>query len=352
MPNHKSSAKVRPLLPRPGARYTCFGDGLCCTDLHGLGPLTRGETKALRVISHEVIAYPSETEFEEPMLRTSEDGGCLFLGPSGCELHYTLGADAKPDGCRRYPLGLAATPAGGRITTRHRCTCRTLGDRPELDPDAVAPSLMTGGRLKADRKIGDRIRWTERGRIGFAKYTRREEELLARLESGVDPLEVLDASPFPPLKDTSWKHETDEMVHRGADDSRFGVAIEWFARSVKALLRLPTPKVVRPLRWSESFARALARSPEVGDPQRVLADWVADEIWGLQWTELGSFERARYDLATRYRVAMDLKDRLALEGRRPDAAAAEAVTIVDLMGDSEWWDDVVVAMDLRRARPS
>src|SRR5260370_891972 len=45
-------AKVRPLLLREGARYACFGDGLCCTDMHALGPLTRSEVVQLR--SHAV----------------------------------------------------------------------------------------------------------------------------------------------------------------------------------------------------------------------------------------------------------------------------------------------------------
>ena len=39
----KKKTHTRPLLPRPGARYTCFGDGLCCTDIHGIGPLTKKE---------------------------------------------------------------------------------------------------------------------------------------------------------------------------------------------------------------------------------------------------------------------------------------------------------------------
>ena len=34
-------SKPRPLIVRPGARFACAGDGLCCTDLHALGPLTR-----------------------------------------------------------------------------------------------------------------------------------------------------------------------------------------------------------------------------------------------------------------------------------------------------------------------
>ena len=339
-----SSARVRPLLARPGAHYTCFGDGLCCTDLHGLGPLTRSEVKFLRVISPGVIAPEGESGFDEPMLRLNRDGGCLFLGPAGCELHHSVGAESKPDGCRRFPLGLAATPAGGRITTRHRCTCRTLGKRPPLSVDGAENSLSQRGRLQADRRIGSKVRIGEKKRVSFERYAEIEAELLQKLEAGEDALDVLDVKPFPKLKDTTWKKEADDMVRRGADDTRFGTAIEWFARSIKSLLQLREPNKVRPLSWAHAFDRAMNRAEEPGDPDYIAADWVADEIWGLQWTELGSFARARADIGTRYAVAKDVRRRLEEQGRRPDRAAAEAVTIADLMGDSEWWDDVVEAM--------
>ena len=342
--NGSTSAKVRPLRARPGARYTCFGDGLCCTDLHGLGPLTRSEVKFLRVISPGVVAPEGESGFDEPMLQTNREGGCLFLGPAGCELHNALGADSKPDGCRRFPLGLTATPEGGRITTRHRCTCRTLGPRPPLSAENAENSLSHRGRLQADRRVGAKVRVGERKRVAFDRYAAMEAELLEKLEAGIDPLDVLAVKPFPKLKDTTWKKEADDMVRKGADHSRFGTAIEWFARSIKSLLQLREPKTVRSLSWADSFDRAMARAPEPADPDRIVADWVADEIWSLQWTETGSFARARADIATRYAIAQDVRRRLEQEGRRPDRAAAEAVTIADLMGDSEWWDDVVEAM--------
>ena len=128
--------KTRPLLVRPGARYACFGDGLCCTDIHGLGPLTRREVTAIRRIDSGAAPY-SEL-FEDHMLRTAADGGCVFLmADRRCALHAEHGPEAKPDGCRRFPLGLVATPSGGRITTEHRCPCPTLGDRPPLDASAA-----------------------------------------------------------------------------------------------------------------------------------------------------------------------------------------------------------------------
>ena len=83
---------------------------------------------------------------DDYMLNTAADGGCVFLmGDQRCSVHAELGPEAKPEGCRRFPLGLVGTPSGGRITTEHRCPCRTMGDRPDIDPDATEPSIMDGG---------------------------------------------------------------------------------------------------------------------------------------------------------------------------------------------------------------
>ena len=108
----KKKAAVRPMLVRPGARYTCFGDGLCCTDIHGIGPLTNKELVQIRKIDRDAAGW--DDEHEDNMLKTAADGGCVFLmADQRCSVHARFGAEAKPEGCRRFPLGLAATPEGG-----------------------------------------------------------------------------------------------------------------------------------------------------------------------------------------------------------------------------------------------
>ena len=65
----KNKYLVEPLMARPGAHYTCFGDGLCCTDLHGLGPLSKKEVVALELVSPAVVAHPDDDGgFDEPPL--------------------------------------------------------------------------------------------------------------------------------------------------------------------------------------------------------------------------------------------------------------------------------------------
>ena len=89
-------------------------------------------------------------DHDDYMLNTAADGGCVFLmADQRCSVHAQLGAEAKPDGCRRFPLGLAATPNGGRITTDHRCPCRTMGDRPEIRSRARCRMAAAGPSLTA-----------------------------------------------------------------------------------------------------------------------------------------------------------------------------------------------------------
>ena len=337
-----NTPRVRPLRIRPGARYTCFGDGLCCTDVHGLGPLTRKEVRSLRVISDAVVATPSMTGFDEPMLRTRDDGGCLFLGEGRCELHAALGPEAKPDGCRRFPLGLTATPRGGRITTRHRCPCRTLGERPPVSPSAAEPALMSSaGRLEADQRIGARVAIQGRSRVAFDTYERLESSLFDRLALGEAPESVLDAEPFPKLRGRSWTRVAEEMLGECDEDTRFDAALEWFAEAILARQRRGYRRRMEDRPWADAFDRAEARSPEPRAPSDMLGDWIADTLWSMQWVEeVGSLAQTRAELATRLAIAKDISARLVRRGARADRATAEALMVVDSVGDSEWWHEV------------
>ena len=143
-------SKPRPLIVRPGARFACAGDGLCCTDLHALGPLTRIEDRAMRKLVPDSVKY--HPDVEAPCMRFGKGGGCAQLLPGGrCGVHARFGAEQKPIGCKRFPYGLLNTPEGGRVTTEHRCPCRTLGERPPIDlADAERSLTDPAGRLYAD----------------------------------------------------------------------------------------------------------------------------------------------------------------------------------------------------------
>ncbi|MFT5356591.1 MAG: hypothetical protein ACI9KE_003816 [Polyangiales bacterium] len=334
------STKVRPLLARPGARYTCFGDGLCCTDIHGLGPLTKSEFVQIRLLDEAGADF--DDGFDDRMLNTAPDGGCHFLLPDlRCGVHAEYGPEAKPDGCRRFPLGLVATPEGGRITTRHRCPCRTLGDRPEVTAEATLPSIVNKkGEPRADEAV-NKIR-IGKDRIPFAEWVQMERELLGQLQAGVKAEEVLDAEPFPPLKKRKdWDHYATEFVE-ALDGSSFGNAIGSMGEAIRALRDSShVPRFPR-RSWASAFDRAEQRAGLERTEDALFNDWIADEIWSLEWNGERGWDIARIELATRLAAGRFIAKWLQEEcDCRPDRAAAEAIMVIELVGESEFWSEVV-----------
>jgi len=328
---------------RPGARYRCFGDGLCCTDIHAVGPIGRTEVRRLTLLAPGSMV---RNEALHGMVVAPRNGACGNLGADGCTLHAEHGSMAKPSVCRRFPYRLVVTPAGRRISTEHRCPCRTMGDRPALDREDILASLRDqAGRMTADVTVGERVLISPGRRVLFSRYERVEAGLLGRLAAGEDPLEVLAATPFPALGDVSW---TDVAHHyRGKlDGSACGDALAWFGDIVLGLESDEGTRKLRQRPWSASFDRAEARTPEPESPEVILADWIADELWGLEWTEHGSLAHARADLATRLVVARTIRERLQAIGVRPDRAAAEAVLVAEMAGAAPLWRSIVRAFVL------
>jgi Fe-S-cluster containining protein len=335
--------RVRPLLVRPGARFYCHGDGLCCTDIHVLGPLTRPEALDVRALRGGEATERDDDG--EVALKTGKDGSCVFLDDGLCEIHARLGMEAKPMGCRRFPFGLVATPAGGRVTTEHRCPCRSLGERPPIEVgEAEAQLTDPRGRLKADDRACLRMRLTNEKRVSFKRYAEIEAVLLARLAAGENPLKVLRATPFPELDDGNWLKVACEFIDMD-DDTAGGVALAWFGDAVLQLSEgHRPPRRERP--WAGAFDRAIARCRKPARPVEIYDDWIADEIWMLRAFSWGPFDVARAELATRYVIARQVAKRLRAGGVRADQAAAEAVMVVDVATGSTEWPDVVV--DIRR----
>lgn len=310
---------------RKGARYRCFGDGLCCTDIHAIGPLTRPEIKRLAVIAEGMTEKNPRIV---GVVITPVSGGCAHLGDDGCRVHRALGLTGKPGVCRRFPYRLISTPRGRRVSTEHRCPCRTLGDRPPIDPaDALASIESASGRLIADVTVEDSE--------DFRAYEAREEEVLA------DVFAAIDVPPFPALEDVTW---VDVAHHyRGKlDGSACGDALAWFGDMVLSLHEQPL-RQLRARPWKPAFDRAEARTAIVRPAESILADWIADELWGLEWTERGSFAHAQRDLATRLAVAREVIRRLVATGVREDRAAAEAVLIGEMAGAAPLFRSVVRA---------
>lgn len=324
---------------RPGVRYACVGDGLCCTDAHVLGPVTRVE--AARISAVRPGAVMRNRQLAIAALRT-ENGGCVFLGEGGCSLHRDRGAAFKPATCRHFPIGLVATPSGGRVTTEHRCPCRTMGERPLLDASEAERALTEGGeRLSAHARVPATIALEKRRRVSFARYEALEAELLGALAAGRSIEDALAVEAFPPLADVTWADVGHHLRGR-LDGTASTTALAWAGDAVLALVA-STRVGTRDRPWKPAFDRAEARSPE-SDPEAIFADWVADEIWSLSWQPIATFSVARSALASRLAIARWVSARLRSEGTRPDRAAAEGVLVGEMAGAATLWDSVLAAI--------
>jgi Fe-S-cluster containining protein len=349
MPRAKAPAKPRPLLAREGAHFSCFGDGLCCTDIHVLGLLTKSEVRDLRQRRKLSVFYSEDIGGDA--LRTSE-GRCLFLqADDRCHIHAVDGADAKPVGCRRFPYGLVSTPHGGRVTTEHRCPCRTLGERPTLSLSNAEASLRDrSGRLEVDFDVAGRIELQHKQRVSFDVYVEIERKLIARLNAGERAEQVLAARALPRLEN-GWPRVAVEHIET-RDGSAGGEAYTWFG---DALLHLSAghapPKRKRP--WRAAYERAMARSETELTPDQIYNDWIADEIWMFRWYNWGPFDLARAELATRLKIARLIQDWIENDGVKPMQAAAEAVMICELIAGGNEWPEAVasIAIDPSPADP-
>ncbi|MCA9582971.1 MAG: YkgJ family cysteine cluster protein [Myxococcales bacterium] len=340
MAKSPQKTKIEPFLVRGGAAYRCFGDGLCCTDIHGLGPVTKHEAKELRTLS----ADPVVDQDGEIMLRVVASGGCGFLQEDLlCKIHAERGIQAKPEGCRRFPFRLTATPDGGRVTAQHRCPCRTMGDRPEFDLAEAKEALRGGnGQSRPDARIDGSIPIDKQKRMKFEKWKTIEAELLARLSRDQNPEAVLDARPFPVLRGTTWKRVATEMLESEDDGTAFAKALRWVGEALMAVHDdRPMDVKVRP--WASAFERA-AKRPGERSPEEVLSDWLADEIWCLEWSQRLPWNLARRDYASRLAIAGAIRNHLSSLGVPPGQAAAESLTILDAVCESQWWEDVTTDM--------
>ncbi len=330
------------LLVRPGARFRCFADGLCCSSIHLLGPVSAQELIPVKRLNRDPVFY--DTSIRAKVFRYKADGSCIFLQPDLlCGVHAQLGVDAKPDTCRKFPFALVATPLGRRVVTAHRCSCRTLGDRPLLDPATVEAEIrMPGKALCAERSVLGRVAIDKSRRVSFTTWLALEGPLIAALNAGTPAADVLNAKPFPKLKQQTWK-QVAKMFHEQEDDSSYEVAKSWFADAILAVTA-GTPFPHRPRPWARFFDKAQARSAKPARPQQMLNDWLADVIWSFEWTDHGNLARARREMATRLAMAEAIAHALTRKGVRKDRATAEALMIIEDVGTTETWEDVVKQM--------
>jgi len=330
-------ARREPLLVRPGARFDCVGDGLCCSDIHAVGALSDEDCEMLAMISEDAIDR-HEGEDAAVLMMRSDTGRCVFWSEQGCAIHAQLGPEMKPTPCIQFPYALTTTPAGGRISTQHRCTCRTLGPLPLVTAEAARLNLLdSNGELKPEHAVLDDVAWSGTESLSFVDYAAREAGLIGALIEGKSLMTVLEAQPFPKLEGITWSEVVDDLLEFHGP-SRAAAAARWFGSAIGFLVDRREPTALdRP--WADSFERAGARVVDPVSPNRVFGDWLADEVWSMRWCRFGSLARARVELATRLAIARRIAGWLDISSPKQDnISAAEAVMIVDVIGTTDIWE--------------
>jgi Fe-S-cluster containining protein len=346
---------------RPGARFTCQADGLCCSDIHVLGPVEETELVALRPLAHrdhrghrDYRIVGRDASVDGWAFRVVDTGACPFLEANNlCRVHATLGPQLKPATCRLFPFYLVGTPTGVRVSTSHRCTCRSIGEREPLDVARVRAELgVAHGELDGELSLA----WTAPARVAldaerdvtFAEWTAREARMLEKLNAGVGLPTLIGSIAFPPLRNDSWEKVAARFCHP-SDATGFEQAKAWIGEAIRAHVT-QTTIAERPRPWARFLPRVTARSTAADHRDAILADWLADELWGLGWARWGSFEQARMDFSTRAVIIATLEAAFARLGTSPTIAMAEAILVVDAVVHSPHWD--AVARALPRRTPS
>jgi hypothetical protein len=319
------------------------GDGLCCSDIHAVGALSDEDCQMLEMISKDAVDR-HEGEDAAVLMMRSDTGRCVFWSDQGCAIHAQIGPQLKPTPCIQFPYALTATPSGGRISTQHRCTCRTLGPLPPVRAEEAKACLVdSAGELKPEHAVFDEVFWTDSEPLSFAEYAVREAGLIGSLLEGRNLSTVLDAQPFPTLQDMSWAEAADQMLGFQGP-SRAAFAARWFGDAIAFLVdRRERTEHGRP--WADSFERAGERVVDPVSPNKVFGDWIADDIWSMRWTRFGSLARARSELATRLAIARRIAGWLDISSPKQDnISAAEAVMIVDVIGTTDAWEKIQEAI--------
>ncbi|MCB9595537.1 MAG: YkgJ family cysteine cluster protein [Sandaracinaceae bacterium] len=294
---------TEPLRVLPGSRFTCHGDGLCCTDMHAWGPLHDDEAAFLRELDERVVLVHGDAL----VLAGGADGRCVFSSPEGCALHGSLGPKGKPKTCQQFPFVLVATPTGGRIATEHRCPCRTMGER---EPVTAERGREACDYSMIDRLIASGVALDDETEIDMATWEAIEAPFLSG-EATIDD---------EPFTGGDWQALGRQLLAESTS-TRFERALRAFGA---ALIGEPLP----PIGWDDAFDRAEARSAP-RDPEEMLSEFVLDAIWSMDWAFHSSWAQARVDLASRIVIARRLAAQL---GGRPDRAMAEAIAIIEMTG--------------------
>jgi len=318
-----------------------------------IGPISRSEAGVIRNAARITLPpLKGPAVVHDPGIEglvVAAGRSCVFLDRSGrCRIHAKIGAAAKPAACRRFPLGATQTPDGVRVTVSHRCACISMGACAPLHQARAREVLVSprSGRLQRDYSVGSRIRWRARTSVRFDRYVQWERCMIASLdrEQGPSIESVLGAGrrdQLPRLRTGSWRAVAESMrdwTEQEPATDGFACSLRWAEGAIRHGIAWSGPYPPRP--WAWTFDRATQRVVVQRSARVIFGSWLADELWAMVWATRGSVYRAVADLACRYTLATRVAAGLQRVGLRADAAAAEAIMVLDSVGDWDGWEPV------------
>ena len=279
-----------PIRALPGYRFRCDGRGACCRLFPTL-LFTPLETARARAAAPDVLGggqhpaglFMPERGLDDTLSAVAQiDGRCAFLAEDGrCRIHAAAGEEAKPFGCRTFPIRAVDVGEEIRVAPRLECACvfasatdpagreaLTAAARGgELAPETHVPRLADPVRMGPDTVAArDFLAWCD----GLRQPTEGEDAAawcaaLAH-EVGSNGLAARSASSQGELRSEELRRELvtlGETVHR-------------FSRE-HAGWRAPDDLVRRGAAWlGEALGEALARlssadrlgaGPNASDPE-------------------------------------------------------------------------------------
>jgi hypothetical protein len=166
--------------------------------------------------------------------------------------------------------------------------------------------------------------------VSFSTYQRIEKQLLERLVNGEAPDDVLGPVEAVLGRDrTTWRAAAMGFRELAKHPTRVGAALAWLALGI--LGSMGEESDASPRRpWTDAYDLAEARSSPPSQPDIIIGDFLADQLWNLAWVPQGGFDRAKAFVRAQAAIASAIAKRLVRDGARPDRAAAEAVMVVEV----------------------
>lgn len=292
---------VDPLLPQ-GARFTCQGCGKCCTRW----AVTVDQQKVEALRNHDWGGEPFERNPGpgDPFRTRMINGRCFFLDAQNrCRIHTEISYDAKPDGCKAFPLHFSTIHQ--RSYARLSFYCPTVienkGKRLDEQQRWVRSTFKAAGdvtrtspiTLIDDIELSSRdLDAIERSLLLFLDQT--TEPMFKRLAAGSALLRRLDQ--------TTSAHGAQGIAHTLAESDK-----ESFATLVEEGLRDGTRAQAGPL-----FSLFLAQDCPPTKMQRFA------HFWGVRFANLGVCQLTSHALGVK--GSLRHAHRIAFDPPNPDDA--------------------------------